>query len=109
MALVTLRVFQNEFEAELAKNLLKTNGIKCYSSGGISPPAMGGVPYGSVVQVEENDFVRATQVLAELRQKQSKPRESQRLAKTWAKTSLLGLFIIILLPVLLVLWIWLAN
>ena len=106
MALVTVAVFPNEFEAELAKNFLESRGITSYSSGGVAPAALRGAVTGSVVQVEEDDVVQATQLLAEVYQKQSRPRESERISKARSRMALIVLLIgfLLLLGALFVIW-----
>lgn len=62
---VVLKVFTNEFEAELAKSILEEEGIKAYISsddvGGMQPPQQ--MSEGIKLIVMETDYDKAKEVL----------------------------------------------
>ncbi len=62
---IVLKVFTNEFEAELAKGLLEEEEIKAYISsddvGGMQPPQQ--MSEGIKLIVMENDYQRAKEIL----------------------------------------------
>lgn len=62
---VVLKVFTNEFEAELAKSMLEEEEIKAYVSsddvGGMQPPQQ--MTEGIKLIVLETDFERAKEIL----------------------------------------------
>jgi thiaminase len=62
---IVLKVFTNEFEAELAKGMLEEEKIKCYISsddtGGMGPYLQ--LTLGIRLLVLENDYERAKEIL----------------------------------------------
>src|SRR5262245_52975053 len=78
MDLVTVTVFDNDAEAELARGLLEANGIHASFSGGV-PTAPRGVPIGTILQVAHKDLKRATEILS----KANKPRGETFADREW--------------------------
>jgi hypothetical protein len=103
--LVTVAEFFSVTEATLSKDFLEEHGIKaCLGGSRPQNPGAEGVPMGCIVQVQEADARRATEILrAVKRQRASVAERSAKPTPKWMVTVITLLFAVIFISIILAL------
>ena len=115
MKLITLANFPSEFEATLARNILKANGVHATFAGRRPIIAWRGVPQGeTVLVVEEKDLERAIHILREAKE-QAEPHgewsypEREKILSRFRRAYGIALLVILGFAIVVLALVWFAS